>query len=233
MKKNKNIYWSIYKGLIKNYKPFFLNTFFLLFFASFPANSSEIVKSIEKSMPSVVVVHGTSNNLNIKSVGSGFFIDRNHIVTNYHVIKDHDQIYIKTLYFPRIFTPVQLLGFNKEEDIALLRTGYMYPHYIKLNFDRPVIGTQVAALGNLYGFEFSASIGHVVNTSYTDANFYIDALIRQGNSGSPVINNLGEVVGMVKSLVADESNIPVGISTVINSRTIHKEVNLIKEEQNK
>ena len=147
----------------------------------------------------------------VQSLGSGFLIDSDgHFLTNSHVVEDAEEIVV-TLSDGKEYS-AEIVGIDKVSDVALLRLeGRNFPHLEIGNSDDVVIGEWVIALGNPFGlFDMSkkptATVGVVSGVDLDfgqQANGRIyqdmiqtDASINAGNSGGPLINALGEVVGV-------------------------------------
>lgn len=184
-------------------------------------SSSASLYNIKKSMPVVVVVNATNISTGKVSTGTGFFIDSTYIVTNYHIVDTANHIRIKT-YFHGNFFPLTatLVSYSEEFDIAILKTNMYYPHFTTLKKVEVMVGEDIFVIGNLYGLEFSVTKGNVVNKTENNSIIFVDAVIHHGNSGSPVFNYSGEVIGMIRSALYNDKNIPIGISTVIPSSVI-------------
>ena len=147
----------------------------------------------------------------VKSLGSGFLISPDgFILTNEHVV--HNAAEIVVTLSDGSSKNAELVGMDYISDIALLKIkGNDYP-FIKFgNSDRVIIGEWVIALGNPFGlFELNAKPTVTVGVvSAVDRDFgrqrndrvyqdmvQTDASINQGNSGGPLVNSLGEVIGM-------------------------------------
>lgn len=150
--------------------------------------------------------------------GSGFLIDPSGLVlTNYHVIENADRITL-TLSDKRVFR-AEVLGIDPAIDVALLR--------IPNAADLPVaplgdsgslkVGEWVCAIGNPLGYVHSVTVGVVsflgrkLFDQSLDAFIQTDAAISFGNSGGPLINARGEVVGMTTAISSQSSNIGFAI----------------------
>lgn len=154
-----------------------------------------------------------------KSLGSGFVIDpQGYIVTNNHVIENADIIEVT---FPDGATyKAQILGRDPVTDIALLKIGGRdrFPH---VNFargdDTAQVGEWVMAIGNPFGYGGSVSAGIISarnrsldHSSYDDF-IQTDVAINKGNSGGPLFNMAGDVVG-VNTAILSPTGYSVGIS---------------------
>jgi serine protease Do len=153
--------------------------------------------------------------------GSGFVIDRQgFILTNYHVIEGADRITV-TLTDGRALKG-EVVGTDPAIDVALLRvtgTGPL-PEAPLGNSDELRVGEWVCAIGNPLGYVHSVTVGVVsfMGRKLFDASLddYIqtDAAINLGNSGGPLINARGEVIGINSAISARAANI--GFAVPIN-----------------
>src|SRR5215471_14354065 len=153
--------------------------------------------------------------------GSGFVIDKTgFILTNYHVIEDADRITV-TLADGRALRGA-LVGADPAIDVALLRvtgTGPL-PEAPLGNSDELRVGEWVCAIGNPLGYVHSVTVGVVsfIGRKLFDASLddYIqtDAAINLGNSGGPLINARGEVIGINAAISSRANNI--GFAVPIN-----------------
>ena len=137
------------------------------------------------------------------STGTGFFVsEEGHVITNYHVIKDSSEISIMLLDGTSIDT--KLLQSDPVNDIALLKAD-MHSMPLKLSPSSTIDkGERVLTLGfplvGLQGQEQKASFGYINSLSGVkgDIRFLqIDVPIQPGNSGSPLIDTSGNVIGVV------------------------------------
>jgi serine protease Do len=153
--------------------------------------------------------------------GSGFVIDRaGFILTNYHVIEDADRITV-TLADGRVLRG-ELVGVDPAIDVALLRVSGAgpLPEAPLGNSDDLRVGEWVCAIGNPLGYVHSVTVGVVsfIGRKLFDASLddYIqtDAAINLGNSGGPLINARGEVIGINAAISSRANNI--GFAVPIN-----------------
>jgi serine protease Do len=153
--------------------------------------------------------------------GSGFIIDRQgFVLTNYHVIEGADRITV-TLTDGRVLKG-EVVGTDPAIDVALLRitgTGPL-PEAPLGNSDELRVGEWVCAIGNPLGYVHSVTVGVVsfIGRKLFDASLddYIqtDAAINLGNSGGPLINARGEVIGINSAISSRAANI--GFAVPIN-----------------
>jgi serine protease Do len=146
--------------------------------------------------------------------GSGFVIDSTGlIITNYHVVNDADRVTV-TLGDGRAFK-ASVVGVDPEIDIALLQVPAREP-LPAAPIGRSTslrVGEWVCAIGNPLGYPHSVTVGVVsflgrkVFDASLDALIQTDAAITFGNSGGPLINARGEVVGVTAAISSQAANI--------------------------
>ena len=166
-------------------------------------------------------------------MGTGFFINKFHIVTNYHVIKNFDKlsIYAFNHLFP--ITDVTVVGYDAEIDIAVLQINEDVVHdFLKWSDDAPLIGEDVYALGHGMSQVWSLTKG-ILSYDYrqnpgTSFVHYIqtDAVINSGNSGGPLLNEDGDVIG-VNTLLISPDKYYVGYGYVIPTPLVKRAVTQI------
>ena len=142
-----------------------------------------------------------------QALGSGFVLDRaGHIVTNYHVIEGATDI--KVGFSNRDTMTARIVGSDPSTDLSVLRVQVPANALTPLplgNSDRVEVGDQVVAIGNPFGLARTATAGIIsaVQRFITSPNQYTidhvlqtDAPINHGNSGGPLLNTIGQVVGV-------------------------------------
>ena len=152
--------------------------------------------------------------------GSGFIIRDGFILTNDHVIRSAERIMV-TLADGRSFR-AEVVGTDPAIDVALLRIpgGRDLPEVTLGNSDELRVGEWVCAIGNPLGYVHSVTVGVVsfIGRKLWDASLddYIqtDAAINFGNSGGPLINTRGEVIG-INSAVSSRTD-SIGFAIPIN-----------------
>ncbi len=174
---------------------------------------------LEASLKSVVLIQARSETS--ISTGTGVIISENgYIVTNYHVIEATDTVTVQ-LYGEDIAIEAAVVGFHADDDVAVLkieRDGLRAAPFAKSDDVR--YGEKVYAIGNPNGAEFSWSITEgIVSCPKRQLMFYdsegilekkmnvvqTDAAVNHGNSGGPIINVRGEIVGIVTLKRSDSS----------------------------
>jgi serine protease Do len=155
------------------------------------------------------------------SLGSGFIIDSiGYIVTNHHVIADSEEVTVK-LNDNREFK-AKVVGSDAKTDLALLKieAGKDLP-YVKFgNSDESRVGEWVIAIGNPFGLEGTATSGIIsarardINAGAFDDFIQTDAAINRGNSGGPMFNMKGEVIGINTAIYSPSGgNVGIGFAT--------------------
>jgi serine protease Do len=168
---------------------------------------------------------GPSSSLprHVTSLGSGFIIDPSGlIVTNNHVIVNADQITVTLNDGTSL--PARLIGRDEKTDLALLRINARRPLPAARfgDSDRARIGDWVIAIGNPFGLGSTVTAGIVsarnrsIDAGPYDEFIQTDAPINQGNSGGPLFDMSGAVVG-VNSAIYSPSGGSVGIGFAIPS----------------
>ena len=169
-----------------------------------------------------------------QALGSGFVISEDgFIVTNNHVIEGADEINIE--FFNGSELPAEVIGTDPKTDIALLKVSSDAP--LKPvpfgDSDAARVGEWVLAMGNPLGQGFSVSAGIVsarnreLSGTYDD---YIqtDAAINRGNSGGPLFNMDGEVIGVNTAILSPNGG-SIGIGFAMSSNVVTKVVDQLKE----
>lgn len=168
------------------------------------------------------------------ALGSGFVISEDgYVVTNNHVIESADEIIIE--FFSGEEMTATLVGTDPKTDIALLKvdTDEPLPFVSFGDSDTARVGDWVVAVGNPLGQGFSVSAGIVsarnraLSGTYDD---YIqtDAAINRGNSGGPLFNLDGEVVG-VNTAILSPTGGSIGIGFSMASNVVTRVVDQLRE----
>jgi len=147
------------------------------------------------------------------NLGSGFFIDDGTVVTNYHVIEGATEIQIRTNDGNK-YVVEQVLGYDKNIDIAILKINSINESLI-INQEGVSVGETIYALGSPLGLTGTFTDGMVSTASriVDDINYIqISAPMSQGNSGGPLLNTYGEVMGINTWQYANAQNINFSIN---------------------
>jgi S1-C subfamily serine protease len=172
------------------------------------------------------------------SLGSGFVIDEDgYIVTNYHVIESARQIEVNFSGDDRV--RAKIVGVDPSTDLALLKINAQARALTPLplgDSDAVRVGDAVVAIGNPFGLHRTVTAGIVsaLQREITAPNGYTidkvlqtDAEINQGNSGGPLLNARGEVIGVNSQIEPGPSG--TGIGFAVPSATLREVVSQIRE----
>ncbi len=171
---------------------------------------------------------------NSSALGSGFVISADgYIVTNNHVIEDADEITVE--FFDGSERAATLIGRDKNVDIALLKVeaDQDLPFVTFGNSDVARVGDWVMAMGNPLGQGFSVSVGIIsarnreLSGAYDDF-IQTDAAINRGNSGGPLFNMDGDVIGVNTAILSPNGG-SIGIGFSMASKVVGPVVDQLKE----
>lgn len=170
------------------------------------------------------------------SLGSGFIIDaeNGYIVTNYHVIKDADEVRV-TLHDDTTLT-AEVVGRDEKTDLAVLKVETDAEMKAVKFGDSDVmrVGDWIVAIGNPFGLGGTVTAGIVsarqrnINSGPYDDYIQTDASINRGNSGGPMFNLDGEVIG-INTAIYSPSGGSVGIGFAIPSALAQPVINQLIE----
>ncbi len=159
----------------------------------------------------------------VTSLGSGFIIDaKGLIVTNNHVIADADEV--KVILHDDTELPAKVIGRDTKTDLAVLRVEPTHPLVAVAwgESDKTRVGDWVVAIGNPFGLGGTVTAGIVsargrnIRSGPYDDFIQTDASINKGNSGGPLFNLKGEVIG-VNTAIFSQSGGSVGIGFSVPS----------------
>lgn len=161
--------------------------------------------------------------------GSGWVLDqRGYIVTNYHVVAGSDVIEV-TLFNGQTF-PASLVGSDPQNDIAVVKIDAPVDMLVPAQLGESSnlrVGQRVYAIGNPFGLERTMTVGIVSSLDRTMRSktrrlmkniIQIDAALNQGNSGGPLLDNQGTVIGMNTAIATlTGENTGVGFAVPVNT----------------
>jgi serine protease Do len=160
----------------------------------------------------------------VTSLGSGFVIDASGIVlTNNHVIADADEV--KVIFSDDTEVPAKIVGRDPKTDLAVLKieTRRNLVAVPWGDSERVRVGDWVLAIGNPFGLGGTVTAGIIsargrnIRSGPYDDFFQTDAPINKGNSGGPLFNMAGEVIGMNTAIYSQSGgSIGIGFSTPAN-----------------
>lgn len=195
---------------------------------------ADLVERVSQSTVNIIVTTASGEMVS-EGQGSGFVISpEREVVTNYHVIEGGQTIEIEFNDGRRF--PAEIIGTDEETDLALLTFASIepVPHVLFHQGDDTRIGDWVVAIGNPFGIGQSTSLGVIsaIGRKRVDSGSYVDyiqtdATINRGNSGGPLFNLNGDVIG-VNSAIYSPTGASVGIAFVIPHQTAETVVTAIR-----
>lgn len=186
---------------------------------------------IDSSVKSVVTIKTSAG-----FQGTGFIINsEGYIVTNAHVLADSDGNLvssIKAITYSKGTKDAEFIGYDGDLDIAIIKIDGTYNALDLANSDDIQVGEKVIAIGNPLGLQFSVSEGIVSAIHRTGSNglaYYIqtDAALNPGNSGGPLINKRGKVIGINNFKIGSGEN----LGFALESNYIIESVNNISSQK--
>jgi serine protease Do len=181
----------------------------------------------------------------VSSLGSGFVISSDgYILTNEHVVENATEIIITMTVGEK--AEAQIIGTDPKSDVALLKIDLNSLQHVKLgNSDEVILGEWAIAVGNPFGlFEINnkatvtvgvisalnRDFGEMEGRIYQDM-IQTDASINHGNSGGPLCNALGEVIGMNTFIYSDRGEGSIGIGFAIPINRISRLIDDLKSNR--
>ncbi len=196
----------------------------------------------ERTVPSVVNIEAVNEQVGFTDTGrgSGFIYDRNgHIVTNAHVVNNANLIYIT--FNDGFVTTAQLVAQDNYSDLAVLKVDTSVERLLPLELadsDLVKVGQRAVAIGNPWGLQGSMTAGIVSaigrqldSAELIDASslpgfqnpriIQIDATLSPGNSGGPLLNSEGRVIGVNTAIRTTSGNFE-GVGFSVPSNTVRR-----------
>lgn len=200
------------------------------------SQAADYRKLFQKSDPSVVVLHTIERSVSrdsregevvLPGLGSGVLIDDDgHIITAAHVVQTADLVEVEFVDGTRVTAAV--ISSAPDKDVALLKLDRVPENTRPAELgdsDEMHVGDEVYVIGAPYGFEHTLSIGHISarRAGSEDSmgrveveTFQTDAAINKGNSGGPMFNLRGEIIGIV-SHISSRSGGSEGLGFAVTS----------------
>ena len=205
-----------------------------------PVADSELEELLRRLNPGEdpdLEIEGIPEQRQRAAVGSGFLIsDDGYVITNNHVVAGADEIQV-TLNDRRVFD-AEVIGLDEPSDLAVLKVAANDLPFVAFgDSDALRVGEWVLAIGSPFGLEFSAAAGIVSakgrsvpgRSAYNYMAFIqTDVAINQGNSGGPLFNLDGEVIG-INSQILSSTGGSNGISFSIPSNVAINVISQLKE----
>ena len=167
--------------------------------------------------------------------GTGFFISSDgYILTNNHIVEKATKVTITTLQEKQF--KARIVGLDPETDLALLKVEDKDLPFVQLGDSEALkVGEWVLAVGNPLGFTHTVTAGivsakgrllYLPDQPYEDF-IQTDAAINRGNSGGPLVNMVGEVIG-INSMIWTPTGVNIGIGFAISSKLAKNVVQQLK-----
>jgi S1-C subfamily serine protease len=184
----------------------------IIYLLSFTINTqlkdTETQTIAKNTKPSIVVIKSKGRSEGREALGTGFFISKDGLlVTNYHVIGEGKKITIETSDGKEIEV-TSIHAIDRENDLAILKATNPIGSFLKISeSDTFNDGTSVVAVGNPQGLKHSVVSGIISGKREIEGREMLQVAIpiEPGNSGGPIVNMEGKVLGIltIKSLVTD------------------------------
>jgi hypothetical protein len=177
-------------------------------------HATDVPALVQKAKPAVVEILTFDQQDNLLKTGTGFFISPDGLLlTNFHVISGASSIMAKTptgaVYFLK-----SVLSASKTYDIAELQFFATEVPYLSLGSSSGAVeGQRVLVIGNPEGLEGTVSDGIISAFRDNRSMIQITAPMSSGSSGSPVLDEAGNVIGIVKQMLKEGQNLNFAISS--------------------
>jgi S1-C subfamily serine protease len=200
------------------------------------AFSNLVIRAVKRASPAVVQIishwpQKTRDTRDQQGSGSGFFVSpEGFIVTNNHVVNGAKDIEV-SLQDGSVYK-AEIRGEDPSTDIAVIRIyGNNFPKATFGDSGKLMVGQMVIAIGNPFGFQYTVTSGVVSalgRTMYTsngrliDNVIQTDAALNPGNSGGPLINAAGEVVGINTAIIPNAQGLCFAVGSVVAEYVVGK-----------
>ena len=191
------------------------------------SSQSDFSAVVEDSVKSVVTV-STANTL-----GSGFIISEDgYIVTNYHVLEGQRASSLRVITYDKEVFAADFIGADEVRDLALIKIEASDLDRFELaDSDNLQVGQRVIAIGNPLGLSFTVTegiISAVDRTGPSGLNEYVqtDVSLNPGNSGGPLIDTTGEVVGINNFKIGNAESLGFALESNAIRETINEIANV-------
>lgn len=195
----------------------------------------KLLKSSKEDFSSIIndVIKGVVSVVTDRAVGSGFIIDSEGIiVTNYHVVQDVRKINI--VLHDRGVKQAKIIGYDENRDLALLKIEGTYQELELADSDSLQVGKKVIAIGNPLGLSFTVTEGIISaleREGPNGAREYIqtDVSLNPGNSGGPLIDTSGKVVGINNFKIGNAESLGFALESNAIEESVNKILNISQE----
>ena len=168
---------------------------------------------VNKVFPAMVLIVMEDKNGNEKSIGSGFLVSPNVIATNFHVIENAYSGHVKLVNKDEVYEIDGVVGYSAKYDLALIKIGHNNGTPLTLKSPSVDIGQKIFAIGNPLGLEGTISDGIISGLrDFEDLSLLqISAPISPGNSGGPIVDENGDIIGVATYSFAGGQNLNFAI----------------------
>ena len=179
----------------------------LLLINLFPLSASAVVFDTETLYQSVFTVKTST------ALGSGFAIDNTHIITNAHVVQNEKNVLVVSYQEKRLYAVVEKS--DRQQDLAVLRLkDATVPPLESASLNTVQNGDDIFTVGAPKSMAYTLTKGIVSNRERVmngTVFIQIDAAVNEGNSGGPLLNALGQVIGVNTLKIFDSEGIALAI----------------------
>jgi len=221
---------------------YFISSLIFIYLISFGSIAHDASEAWKNAYKSTVIVLPTWPGYNkpgygapqgIAPAGTGFYLsigndqlESKFIMTAAHVIKNSKIVEIKN--YKNQYDEVEVVLVDYKTDIAILKSKDKGKS-ITLSKKKIEVGNQVCVIGNSFGLGQSLSCGIVSGKNRRGLGFnqienfiQTDAAVNPGASGAPLVNEHGQLVGMVDAIYTKEADIDAGVNFAIDKKLIQK-----------
>lgn len=195
---------------------------FRIMLSQLEAFNAEVASLIGRVLPSTVTVSGYSSDLSEDSQGSGWIYTPNIVVTNHHVVENiADPVSVQPVGGEALEGKV--LGCDPSNDIAIISVADLNGKPLDIETKTPSLGELSIAVGSPHSFRESASFGIISGLSRQirkegghalEEMIQTDASVNPGNSGGPLVNIYGRLIGMNTMGPSETVNLAVPAETI-------------------
>lgn len=158
----------------------------------------------QQKRPTIEAPENGDNRIISAASGSGFTVSLDgHVITNEHVIKGCKQVYVRV---DDADLPANIIAIDKMHDLALLKADFKPKKVLSLSRSNPELLQEIYVAGYPFGLRISSSVkvtkgivSSLTGIGDNYSNIQIDAALQTGNSGGPIIDTYGNVIGVAVS----------------------------------
>lgn len=199
-----------------------LSAAFILLFSGTSFAQKNTASLVKRLKPAVVTIFCYDKGHHRLGLGTGFFVAPTHVITNYHVIDGIGSAECK-LENGTTASVTGILAQNQDEDLAMIEVHVPKEQHIrtlKLHEALPEEGESVTVIGTPQGLSQTVSQGIISSIRHSGSHTTIQftAPISEGSSGSPVLNDRGEVIGIVQAMNPNGQNLNFAIPASVAAR---------------